>query len=52
MRWEQPKEPGVIQRLRRIAQLMDLLRRELIEQDLRRIEHMSQAARYFQGVER
>ena len=52
MDWKQAEEPGVLQRLKKIAQLMEQLRRDLLTQDLRRIERMAQAARYFQGAER
>ena len=39
-----------MQRLKRIAELLELLRKEFLQSELRRIDHMAQAARYFQGA--
>ena len=52
MQWDQAKEPGVVQRLKRIAELLELLRKELVQSELRRIERMAETARYFQGAKR
>jgi hypothetical protein len=48
--WEKAKEPGVVKRLRRIAELVERLRRELLEQEARRIEGMMKTVQYFQGA--
>jgi hypothetical protein len=50
MGWEKAKEPGVVKRLRRIAELVERLRRELLEQETRRIEGMAETLRYFKGA--
>jgi len=50
MGWEKAKEPGVVKRLKRIAQLVELIRQELVEQEARRIEGMAKTVRYFQGA--
>ena len=50
MGWEKAKEPGVVKRLKRIAQLVEQLRKELLEQEARRIEGMAETLRYFKGV--
>ena len=50
MGWEKAKEPGVVKRLKRIAELMERLRKELLEQEARRIEGMVKTVRYFQGA--
>ena len=50
MGWEKAKEPGVVKRLKRIAQLVEQIRQELVEQEARRIEGMAKTVRYFQGA--
>ncbi len=50
MGWEKAKEPGVVKRLKRIAQLVEQLRKELLEQEARRIEGMAKTVQYFQGA--
>ena len=50
MGWEKAKEPGVVKRLKRIAQLVERLRKELLEQEARRIEGMAETLRYFRGA--
>ena len=50
MGWEKAKEPGVVKRLKRIAQLVERLRKELLEQEVRRIEGMAETLRYFKGA--
>jgi len=50
MGWEKAKEPGMVKRLKRIAQLVELIRRALVEQEARRIEGMAKTVRYFQGA--
>ena len=48
--WEKAKEPGVVKRLKRIAELVERLRKELLEQEARRIEGMAKTVQYFQGA--
>ena len=48
--WEKAKEPGVVKRLKRIAELVERLRKELLEQEARRIEGMAETLRYFKGA--
>jgi hypothetical protein len=48
--WEKAKEPGVVKRLKHIAELVERLRRELLEQEARRIEGMVKTVQYFQGA--
>ena len=48
--WEKAKEPGVVKRLKRIAQLMEQVHKELLEQEARRIEGMVKTVQYFQGA--
>ena len=50
MGWEKAKEPGVVKRLKRIADLVERLRKELLEQEARRIESMAKTVQYFQGA--
>lgn len=50
MGWEKAKEPGVVKRLKRIAQLVERLRKELLEQEARRIGGMAETLRYFKGA--
>ena len=50
MGWEKAKEPGVVKRLKRIAELMERVRLELLEQEARRIEGMAETLRYFKGA--
>ena len=50
MGWEKAKEPGMVKRLKRIAQLVEQIRQELVEQEARRIEGMAKTVRYFQGA--
>ena len=50
MGWEKAKEPGMVKRLKRIAQLVELIRQELVEQEAQRIEGMAKTVRYFQGA--
>ncbi len=50
MGWEKAKEPGMVKRLKRIAQLVELIRHELVEQEARRIEGMAKTVQYFQGA--
>ena len=51
MGWKKANQPGVVKRLKTIAQLMERIRKELIESELRRIERMAETARYFKGEE-
>ncbi len=48
--WKKAKEPGVVKRLKRIAELMERIRKELLEQEAQRIEGMARTVRYFQGA--
>ena len=48
--WEKAKEPGMVKRLKRIAQLVELIRQGLVEQEAKRIEGMAKTVRYFQGA--
>ena len=50
MGWEKAREPGMVKRLKRIAQLVEQIRQELVEQEARRIEGMAKTVRYFQGA--
>ncbi len=50
MGWEKAKEPGMVKRLKRIAQLVELIRQGLVEQEAKRIEGMAKTVRYFQGA--
>jgi len=50
MGWEKAKEPGMVKRLKRIAQLVDLIRQGLMEQEAKHIEGMAKTVRYFQGA--
>ncbi|MCL4190580.1 MAG: hypothetical protein KJZ87_02450 [Thermoguttaceae bacterium] len=52
MGWEKAKEPGVVKRLKQIAQLVERLRKELLEQEVRRIEGMAETLRYFREAKR
>ena len=52
MGWKRAKEPGAVKRMRRIAQLVQQIRKELVEGELRRIERMADTARYFKGEEK
>ena len=40
----------MVKRLKRIAQLVELIRQELVEQEAKRIEGMVKTVRYFQGA--
>jgi len=51
MGWERAKEPGAVKRMKRIAELIQRIRKELVEGELRRIERMAETARYFKGEE-
>ena len=51
MGWKKAGEPGVVKRLKRIAQLMERIRKELTYSELRRIERMAETARYFKGAD-
>ena len=48
--WEKAKEPGMVKRLKRIAQLVEQIRQGLMEQEAKRIEGMAETVRYFQGA--
>ena len=50
MGWEKAKEPGVVKRLKRIAQLVEQIRKGLLEQEARRIESMVKTVQYFKGA--
>jgi len=50
MGWEKAKEPGMVKRLKRIAQLVELIRQGLVEQEAKRIEGMAKTFRYFLGT--
>ena len=50
MGWEKAREPGMVKRLKRIAQLVEQIRQELVEQEAKRIEGMAKTVRYFQGA--
>ena len=52
MGWEKAREPGMVKRLKRIAQLVELIRQGLVEQEAKRIEGMAKTVRYFQGAKR
>ena len=51
MGWKRAKEPGAVKRMKRIAELIQRIRKELVEGELRRIERMAETARYFKGEE-
>ena len=51
MGWKKVKEPGAVKRMKRIAELIQRIRKELVEGELRRIERMAETARYFNGEE-
>ena len=49
MGWDKAGEPGMVKRLKRIVQLLELIRQGLAQQEMRRIEGMAKTARYFRG---
>jgi len=51
MGWQRAKEPGAVKRMKRIAELVQRIRKELVESELRRIERMAETARYFKGAD-
>ena len=49
MGWQKAKEPGFVKRARRIATLIERIRKETVESEARRIERMAETVRYFNG---
>jgi len=50
MVWEKAREPGLVKRLKRIAELIEQVRVEMLEQEAKRIEGMAKTVQYFQGA--
>jgi len=49
MGWQRAKEPGFVKRARRIAMLIEQIRKETVESEAKRIERMAETVRYFRG---
>ena len=52
MGWKKAKEPGFVKRARRIATLIEQIRKETVESEAKRIERMAKTVRYFKGEKR
>ena len=51
MGWKKAREPGAVKRMKRIAELIQRIRKELVAQEARRIEGMAKTVQYFQGAD-
>ena len=52
MGWQRAKEPGFVKRARRIATLIEQIRKETVESEAKRIKCMAETVCYFKGEKR